>query len=346
MNLYDQHYRKLFSNPAMVRALFHGFLPQRLRHSVDLESLVPLPSSFISSRNRDRRADCIWQVKRRDGSSLYLLILLEHQSRADRFMSIRMLGYSALLYEDIIMRRSEGKRALLPSILPLVLYTGERPWNVPLQVSELLDKAPAGLRIYQPQMRYLLLDEGKLVSQGGLPRDNLVTLLFQLEHNQGLEHIQEIVQTLILLTQGQAHQELSLAFGHWIRHVLLPRSLPDNTALPHVTNLQEVTTMLTTHSRDWSYRWKQEGRLEGRQEGRLEGRQEGRLEGRREGLKEGLFEGSRESASIILNNLLRRKFGALPVNISERINAAETEQLQAWSLNVLDAETLNDVFKS
>ena len=322
MNLHDQHYRKLFSSPAMVRALFHGFLPQRLRHSVDLDSLAPLPSSFISSsRNRDRRADCIWQVKRRDGSPLYLLILLEHQSRADRFMSIRMLGYSALLYEDIIMRRSESKRARLPSILPIVLYTGARPWNAPLQASELLDKAPAGLRIYQPQMRYLVLDEGKLVSQGGLPRDNLATLLFQLEHNQGLEHIQEIVQTLISLTQGHAHQELSLAFGHWIRHVLLPRSLPDNTALPNVTNLQEVTTMLTTHSRDWSYRWKQEGRQEGR------------------------LEGSRESASIILSNLLRRKFGTLPPRISRQIDAADTAQLQAWSLNVLDAETLNGVFK-
>src|SRR5690606_26911728 len=100
MNLHDQPYRKLFSSPAMVLALFHGILPEHLHRGLDLDTLTPLPSSFISSHNRDRRADCIWQVKRTDGATLYLLILLEHQSRADRFMSVRIMGYCALLYED------------------------------------------------------------------------------------------------------------------------------------------------------------------------------------------------------------------------------------------------------
>ena len=106
MNVYDQHYRRLFSNPAMVQALFDGILPDQLRQHLDLSSLTPLPSSFVSNRARDRHADIIWQVKRTDGAMLYLVILLEHQSRPDRFMSVRMMGYCALLYEDIIKRRT------------------------------------------------------------------------------------------------------------------------------------------------------------------------------------------------------------------------------------------------
>lgn len=69
-----------------------------------LRGSTALLSNFISTHQRDRRADCIWQVKRREGDLLYLLILLEHQSAADPIMSIRIMGYAALLYEDWVMR--------------------------------------------------------------------------------------------------------------------------------------------------------------------------------------------------------------------------------------------------
>lgn len=62
-NLHDQSYRKLFSSPHMVRALFEGILPARLHELIDLETLKPLSSSFISTKHRDRHSDCIWQVR-------------------------------------------------------------------------------------------------------------------------------------------------------------------------------------------------------------------------------------------------------------------------------------------
>ena len=92
--------------------------------------------------------------------------------------------------------------------------------------------------------------------------------------------------------------------------------------------------MLASQSRDWSYRWKQEGRVEGRLEGRQEGRQEGRIEGRQEAM------------TTILGNLLQRKFGQLSPEILAKLSTANAEQLQAWSLNILDAQTPEDVFRS
>lgn len=68
MNLHDQHYRKLFSSPHMVRALFEGILPASWRAQLDLDTLEPLPPNFVSSRNRDRRADGVWRVRRDTGT--------------------------------------------------------------------------------------------------------------------------------------------------------------------------------------------------------------------------------------------------------------------------------------
>lgn len=320
MNLHDQHYRKLFSSPHMVRALFEGILPGRLRTQVDLDALEPLPPNFVSSRNHDRRADGVWRVRRRDGDMLYLLILLEHQSGPDYIMGIRCMGYIALLYEDLVMRQMIEPSRPLPAILPIVIYSGAPRWRAPIEVSELLEPAPAGLEPYQPHMRYLVLDTGTLVEEGGLPAENLAALMFRLEHNLGLEHAQEILQTILRLSRGPKLREVRRVVFLWVRHVLLPRSLPRTIDLPAANDLREISIMLTTHAKDWSQQWRQEGWREGREEGR------------------------RDGASSLLEQLLSRKFGPLSPEITARLRQADTEQLQTWSLKLLDAKTLDQVF--
>ena len=78
----------------------------------------------------------------------------------------------------------------------------------------------------------------------------------------------------------------------------------------------------------WARQWEHEGRLKGRKEGREEGREEGLHEG----------------AATLLNTLLQRKFGPLPDWASARIAQADTDALQQWVLNVLDAAQIEDVF--
>lgn len=328
-NLHDQNYRRLFSSPHMVRALFDGILPEGLREQLDLDSLAALPSNFVSTRQRDRRADCIWQVNRRDGESLYLLILLEHQSEADLIMSIRIMGYTALLYEDLMMRGAFKAENRLPAILPIVLYSGVSRWRVPTQVSDLLEPAPAGLRPYQPQMRYLLLDEGLLVEKGNLPDKNLAALLFRLEHNQGLEHSRKMLQTVLRLTKGPEFAELRKAFFLWVRHVLLPRSLPDTIDLSSATDLSEITTMLTTHTRDWGYYLRQEGHQKGLQEGIQEGHQKG----------------LREGETQVLQRLLAKRFGPLSPEAVRVISAASSEQIEVWLDRLFDADSVDEVLR-
>ena len=73
----------------------------------------------------------------------------------------------------------------------------------------------------------------------------------------------------------------------------------------------------------------QRAREEGRQEGRVQGRVEGRVEGER----------------AVLERMLRRRFGALPPVVGARLGGASATDLEAWADNVIDAETLNEVFQ-
>ncbi|PLC48152.1 transposase [Pollutimonas subterranea] len=66
--------------------------------------------------------------------------------------------------------------------------------------------------------------------------------------------------------------------------------------------------------------------------------------GLEQGIEQGRYKGLREGEALMLQRQLSRKSGPLPEAQKQRIWAATPEQLETWSLNILDAETLDDVF--
>lgn len=67
-------------------------------------------------------------------------------------------------------------------------------------------------------------------------------------------------------------------------------------------------------------------------------------EGIRKGLSKGLSEGLVKGEANLLERLLTRKFGPLPEELQRRLKDATLAQLETWSLNILDANNLDDVF--
>ena len=67
-----------------------------------------------------------------------------------------------------------------------------------------------------------------------------------------------------------------------------------------------------------------------------------KAEGRAEGMEQGRVDGER----AVLERLLLRRFGSLSPEVEDRVAKASAADLEAWADNVLDAETLDDVFNS
>jgi hypothetical protein len=63
------------------------------------------------------------------------------------------------------------------------------------------------------------------------------------------------------------------------------------------------------------------------------------------GLKQGLVEGKLEGEANVLCRQLTRRFGPLGEAIQARLDNATLDQLGQWADNILDAKTLEDVFK-
>jgi hypothetical protein len=74
------------------------------------------------------------------------------------------------------------------------------------------------------------------------------------------------------------------------------------------------------------------------------GERKGFLEGERQGILEGERQGKLKGEALILQRQLTQRFGSLPKWAVEKITQAQNEQLEQWSLQLLEAETLEAVF--
>jgi len=77
---------------------------------------------------------------------------------------------------------------------------------------------------------------------------------------------------------------------------------------------------------------------------------EGMEKGLEKGLQKGLQKGQKAlksrdaSQRKVLQTMIRRRFGKLPKYASEKIKSAPAEQLDQWTLRILDAPTVRDIF--
>ena len=122
------------------------------------------------------------------------LLLLEFQAQDDRWMALRILTYSGLLYQELIRSRAPevaGER--LPAVLPVVLYNGTEPWTATSEVRGLIAPVGRWLAPYQPSQRYCLLDLRHLATED-LTYRNLLRAVARLEQSRTLE---EATMTLV-----------------------------------------------------------------------------------------------------------------------------------------------------
>jgi hypothetical protein len=66
----------------------------------------------------------------------------------------------------------------------------------------------------------------------------------------------------------------------------------------------------------------------------------------RRGIAKGLEQGQVKGQADLLLRLIERRFGPVDAETTQRIRAAGAPELEAWSLNILDAPTLDEIFRS
>ena len=153
--LHDSGYKKLFSNRTIFRQLIETFITEAWVKELDFTECETLDKSFITDHYKETESDLIYKLKLHR-KTVYIYVLLEFQSKVDRFMVLRVLFYILSFYMDYTANYKRIKK--LPAIFPIVLYNGKRKWSAPTKISDLIAAEPP-LGDYAIDFQYLLLNE-------------------------------------------------------------------------------------------------------------------------------------------------------------------------------------------
>ena len=295
---------------------------------MDFSTLQPFPTEHVGDNLKVRRKDVVWRVRfQRDaeapgdahvGDWLYLVVLIEFQSRDDYFMALRVNEYSAMLYRQLARSPEHAQSGRVPLILPVVLYGGEPAWKAADRVAALIPPVPEPhLRRFVPhQCTYLLLDEIRLARQlGPVPSDNLAELFMRFEASPDDETTQRLIERLTALLATPAADSLRLAFTAWLNHTVVRRFRRSHNLSDKDLPWLELENMSSLYENNVKRMYEQH---------KHDGEQKGRAD--------------------VLIRQLNIRFGELPDSTVERIRAGSAANHDRWAERLLSAPSLEAVF--
>ena len=271
--MHDERYRTVFAFPRMVEDLLRGFAAREWAGALDFSTLRKMPAEYVSDERLVRRGDTVWEVRLAEGRAM--LVVVEFQSSEDPRMALRLLAYTALLYQELARNDAPGldDAGRLPAVLPVVLYTGEARWTAPREVGELVQPVPAVLAAYRPTQRHVVLD-ARHVGVEDLPESNLVTAVVRLEQTRTPWDLVEVARRLRRWLRRPDDDGLRRVLGRWVREVA-ESFAPPGEALGAELTLEEVEMTVVERAREWSRQLIREGREQGIEQGREQGREQG-----------------------------------------------------------------------
>jgi hypothetical protein len=140
---------------------------------------------------------------------------------------------------------------------------------------------------------------------------NFVAGLFRLENSRTNVQVAGVLAALRDWFSNPQHANLQRDFFEWARATILAK-IPFFPA-DQVNDFAEAQAMLDDLTIEWKAEWKAEGKAEGRREGQ----------------------------AAMLLQLMRMRFGAVPPEVSARLENASEEQLYKWLERSISAHSID-----
>ncbi len=120
---HDEFFKYTLSKPEVFKDFMRVFFPDYY-NELDLGSISSRPASHIDKRLKQYFSDLVYSANLKDGTQVKITILLEHKSYPDNKVLRQINRYILNLWEE----DEKSGRLTLP--LPILIYTGERRWQV------------------------------------------------------------------------------------------------------------------------------------------------------------------------------------------------------------------------
>ena len=300
----DSLTKRFMSRPDVVAAAFNCLIyggrpvikPEDLRE-MDTTAIAAPYAEYVEPAAQGAKAKASIQKYRdvmkewvcmTDGKVSYVVLGVENQSHIHYAMPVKNMLYDAIQYENQVKDAEEalrvdddethandrqgeylsgfGKNDRVKPVITLVVYFGDKQWDGPMSLSDMLTDTDDALKPFVQDYKIHLISP-YAVSEELLAymASELREVMLYIKYKQDGEKLSETVR------RDQRFKALSTETTVMLNvltnsHIEIPKGAK---TVDMCLALQQI---------------EQKGRLEGREQGRLEGREQGRLEGREEGI--------------------------------------------------------------
>ena len=253
-NEHDKIFRTVLDKKTDVSKFLNKFLGLNIKR----EELEKYNSSYIDLKFKNKEADIVYRIKDKN-----IFLLIEHQTKIDKKMPIRLHEYST---EIMASAMEENKYKSIPSVIPIVLYTGKTKWKIE---NETIANQQFFKEVKLIDGEFNLIDINDFSKKELLEDDIFITKMMlvekckdEIEMVQALEKIENKIKEEDKSTFRRIVKEIwSLRIGTENANKILEK-IEEGSG-----NMMAVMEMLLAENEKYI----NIGRQEGRQEGRLEG---------------------------------------------------------------------------
>ena len=122
-NPHDKLFRAAMQYPEVAHEFLDMHLPEYIKKNLDFSSITTCPNTFVDEDLKLLHSDVLLKALV-SGSKTYFYILAEHQSKPDPLMPFRLIQYMVKIWAFHIKQSKKNTTLPLPSILPLIFFTG------------------------------------------------------------------------------------------------------------------------------------------------------------------------------------------------------------------------------
>ena len=311
---HDAFFKDIFGREENVRAFLQDFLPKNMLNKLDLNELEIERTSYVDELLKQHFSDMVVSVTVKPMNEAKIYFLLEHKSAPEILVGLQIFRYMANQWHDLEKRHKlYGK---IPPIIPIVIYQGEKKWNVSPRFQDIVGVPSDDFRPYIPDFQYYLfdvshVDENKL--QASVIIRYFTLILKSLYSPQLRKHLPNLVKALNeSLERQEAIDYIRIFFTYLVK----------STDAINREDIQEALEQLPQGGEEimntLAEQWIKEGELRGELKGELKGELRGELRGEQRGILTGLKEAIFEA--ILIN------FEYIRPDMEEKINQIESRQ--------------------
>lgn len=321
---HDRFLKTLLSDPHQAGTLMRERLPKEIAECLSDEPPELVDGTFVDEELRAHLTDRLFEVKTVNSRVAFLYFFIEHKSQPEKRIGWQLAKYQIEALKQWEREHPDWDR--LPAVVPFVFYHGSSEWRVPDEFLALVD-AEEGWKPYLLNFRFPVFDLGH-VADAELSRQPRLRAWLMVAKYGTRDFVLAEMKGPFIDVLSEVPEDLPIFLRYMIESY-------GNVGEPELREIirgvrpEEEQEMMSQFAQDIikreKPRWTQEARQEGIQIGISKGRQEGEV--------------------ALLMRQLQRRFGSLPSWAEEKMRAANTSALETWGDRILDAKTLEAVFK-